>query len=70
MAGIKQSVSFDVQEDAVRLLEAAAQRYGLRDKSKALRALLDYAAANEDKWGEIFGEIHCMRCGGRPGWTG
>lgn len=70
MAGVKQSVSFDVQQDAVRMLEAAAQKYGLADKSKALRVLLDYAASNEDKWDEIFGDVHCMRCGGRPGWTG
>jgi predicted O-methyltransferase YrrM len=70
MAGVKQSVSFDVQQDAVRMLEAAAQKYGLSDKSKALRVLLDYAASNEDQWDVIFGEVHCMRCGGRPGWTG
>lgn len=70
MAGVKQSVSFDVQQDAVRMLEAAAQKYGLADKSKALRVLLDYAASNEAQWDEIFGEVHCMRCGGRPGWTG
>jgi hypothetical protein len=70
MAGVKQSVSFEVQQDAVRMLDAAAQKYGLPDKSKALRVLLDYAAANEDKWEEIFGGVHCMRCGGRPGWTG
>jgi hypothetical protein len=70
MAGIKQSVSFDVQQDAVRMLEAAAQKYGLADKSKALRVLIDYAASNESQWDEIFGDVHCMRCGGRPGWTG
>jgi hypothetical protein len=69
MAGVKQPVSFEVQEDAVRMLEAAAQKYGFRDKSKALRVLLDYAASNADQWEEIFGEVHCMRCRGRPGWT-
>jgi hypothetical protein len=52
------------------MLEAAAQKYGLSDKSKAMRVLIDYAASNEDKWEEIFGAVHCMRCGGRPGWTG
>ena len=51
------------------MLEAAAQKYGLQDKSKALRVLIDYAASNQDQWDEIFGAVHCMRCGGRPGWT-
>jgi hypothetical protein len=70
MAGVKQSVTFEVQQDAVRMLEAAAQKYSLSGKSKAMRVLIDYAASNEDKWEEIFGAVHCMRCGGRPGWTG
>ncbi len=69
MAGVKQPVSFDVQQDALNMLEAAAQKYGLQDKSKALRVLIDYAASNQDQWDEIFGAVHCMRCGGRPGWT-
>jgi hypothetical protein len=70
MAGVKQSVTFDIQQDAVHMLEAAAQKYSLADKSKALRVLIDYAASNPDKWDDIFGAVHCMRCGGRPGWTG
>ncbi len=70
MAGVKQAVSFEVQQDAVQMLEAAAEKFALGDKSKALRVLIDYAASNQDQWDKIFGEVHCIRCGGRPGWTG
>jgi hypothetical protein len=69
MSGIKKSVSFELQDDAVRMLEAAARKYSLRDVNKALRCLIDYAATDGD-WDVIFGEIRCQRCGGRPGWTG
>ncbi len=68
MAGIKNGVSFSVQADLVAMLEAAASKYNLRDRDKALRCILDYVAQDGD-WDEIFGKIRCMRCGGRPGWT-
>jgi len=67
MAGAKQSVSFQIQEDAVQMLEDAVKRYGLPDVNKALRCLLDYAATDGD-WDAIFGEIRCTRCGGRKAW--
>jgi hypothetical protein len=68
MAGVKQSVTFEIQEDLLRMLESAAKEYGLTDSGKALRCLLDYAAEDGD-WDTIFGEVRCLRCGGRPGWT-
>lgn len=67
MAGIKTDKTVAIQDDAMRMLEAAAQRYNLPDAAKALRCLLDYAATDGD-WDEIFGRIRCIRCGGRPGW--
>ncbi len=67
MAGLKETVSFEIQADAVRMLNAAAEKYNLRDAGKALRCLIDYAAQDGD-WDQIFGEVRCLRCGGRPGW--
>ena len=69
MAGMKQAVSFEIQADGVRMLEEAAKRYGLASSSKALRCLIDYAAT-DGNWDDIFSEVRCLRCGGRPGWTG
>ena len=69
MAGAKQAVTFEIQDDLMQMLSAAAEKYNLPDANKALRCLLDYAATEGD-WDVIFSEIRCNRCGGRPGWTG
>ena len=44
MAGEKISVPFEIQADAEKMLEYAATTYGLPDKHKAMRCLLDYLA--------------------------
>ena len=67
MAGVKNTTSFELQEDAVRMLDAAAKKYDLKDAGKALRCLIDYAAEDGD-WDSIFDQVRCLRCGGRPGW--
>jgi len=67
MAGLKESVSMELQADAVRMLNAAAEKYNLADAGKALRCLIDYAAQDGD-WDKIFAEVRFLRCGGRPGW--
>ena len=48
MAGKKIWVEFDVQEDLVKMLEYASDKYRLGDKSKALRCILDYFATDAD----------------------
>ncbi len=68
MAGLKQETTFRVQQDLLAMLDAAAQQFNLSSRDKALRCILDYVAMDGD-WNEIFSEIRCMRCGGRPGWT-
>jgi len=67
MAGNKVSVTFEVQEDAVKMLEYAAQMYGLPDRDKALRVLLDYLAKDAN-WNQIFTLIRCVRCSANGGW--
>ena len=62
MAGVKVKMTFEIQPDANEMLQTVAERYKLRDSSKALRCLLDYAATDGD-WDEIFGKIRCRRCG-------
>ena len=62
MAGTKVKLPFEVHPDAYQMLETIAERYSRPDASKALRALLDYAATDGD-WDEIFGKIRCRRCG-------
>ena len=67
MAGDKIPVTFEVQEDALRMLEYAAKTHGLKDRDKALRCLLDYLAKDAD-WKQIFTKIRCVRCGKNAGW--
>ena len=68
MAGEKISVEFDVQEDLIKMLEYASDKYKLGDKSKALRCILDYVATDAD-WEEMFKQIRCIRCGPDDGWN-
>ena len=63
MAGKKVAVEFDVQEDLVKMLEYASDKYQLGDKSKALRCILDYVATDAD-WEEVFKQIRCSPDGG------
>ena len=68
MAGKKVAVKFDVQEDLVKMLDYASDKYRLGDKSKALRCILDYVATDAD-WEEMFKQIRCIRCGPDGGWN-
>ena len=68
MAGKKIPVEFEIQEDLVKMLEYAANKYKLGDKSKALRCLLDFAAIDGD-WDVLFKQIRCIRCEPDGGWN-
>ena len=48
MAGTKITVEFEVQQDLVKMLEYAAEKYSLGDKSKVFWRILNYATANTD----------------------
>jgi hypothetical protein len=61
MAGPKIKVTFEINPDSYELLKQVRDRYKLPDTSKALRCLLDYAAADGD-WDEIFAKVRCPRC--------
>lgn len=53
--------SFEIEADQQVWLENMAQRHQLRDASKALRVLLDYAIEDGDEKA-IFETIRCTRC--------
>ncbi|MCG8359040.1 MAG: hypothetical protein MI920_26035 [Kiloniellales bacterium] len=62
MAGDKVTVQFEINDDAGEMLDKIVAQFGLPDRSKAVRILLDYVAEDGD-WDEIFGEVRCRRCG-------
>jgi hypothetical protein len=49
------------------MLDHAAKMYGIPDRDKALRVLLDYMAKDAN-WDQIFTLIRCVRCGNKSGW--
>jgi len=67
MAGKKQTVEFEIQEDLVKMLDHIANKYDLPSRDKAMRCILDYVALDGD-WEEIFNVRRCIRCGSKSGW--
>lgn len=67
MSGDKIPVTFEIQADAEQMLEYAATQYGLPDKHKAMRCLLDFLAKDAD-WNKIFAMVRCVRCAADSGW--
>ena len=61
MKQAKVTLSCEIEEDQRAWLDEMAAEYNLRDASKALRVLLDYAIKDGDKK-EIFETIRCLRC--------
>ena len=62
MATQKIKITFEIDMDSYEMLKTIKGRYNLPDTSKALRCLLDYAAA-DGNWDEIFKTVRCRRCG-------
>ena len=52
----KISVEFEIKKDLDRMLEYAAEKYNIKDKSKTLRCILEYVSSEAD-WDIIFKKI-------------
>ena len=61
MAGDKIEHTFEIQEDAIKMLDEAVEKRNLESRDKALRCLLDYCAEDGD-WEDIFETVRCLRC--------
>jgi|TARA_B100000700_G_scaffold219902_1_gene242019 hypothetical protein len=61
MAGDKIEHTFEIQEDAIKMLDEAVEKHNLESRDKALRCLLDYCAEDGD-WEDIFETVRCLRC--------
>ena len=62
MAGDKSSVTFEINPDALQMLEKITDKYELPNNSKTLRCLLDFVSEKESSWDAIFKKIRCIRC--------
>ena len=53
-------MAFQIQEDLVKMLVYATEKYRLEDKSKALRCILYFTVKDGDR-DEIFDKARCNR---------
>ena len=61
MAEDKIEQTFEIQKDAIKMLDKAVKKHNLESRDKALRCLLDYCAEDGD-WEDIFETVRCLRC--------
>jgi len=61
MTGDKIEHTFEIQEDAIKMLDEAVEKHNLESRDKALHCLLDYCAEDGD-WEDIFETVRCLRC--------
>ena len=55
------AVLVDDFNDSEDMLKEIVEKFGLPDKSKAIRCLLDYVA-EDGEWEEIFDTVRCNHC--------
>ena len=61
MAEDKIEQTFEIQKNAIKMLDEAVEKHNLESRDKALRCLLDYCAEDGD-WEDIFETVRCLRC--------
>jgi hypothetical protein len=65
MAGNKSAMTFEARDYQIEFLRDMMGKYAIKDESKALRVLLDYAVQDADL-DAIFDKknMRCIACGG------
>ena len=61
---MKDAAAYQVELESakVKFLDEMVQKFGLPDRDKALRCLINYAREHPDKHEEMFAEIRCLDC--------
>ena len=62
MAGKKETVEFELNNDQVAFLRFMKEDYKIPTESKVMRIILDYMQSNRDVHDTVFGQTHCLRC--------
>ncbi|MAK12838.1 MAG: hypothetical protein CMI73_04145 [Candidatus Pelagibacter sp.] len=58
----KKNVSFEIYTDTDEMLSNIVLKYNLKDKSKAIRCLLDFVSEEENNWDNFFKKKRCYHC--------
>ncbi len=62
MAGSKQTVEIELNDDQVTFMRLMKDDYKIASESKVLRIVLDYLQTNRDVHDTVFGQTRCLRC--------
>ena len=62
MAGEKQSIEINLNNDQITFIRLMKDDYNIPDESKVMRIVLDYLQSNKDVHDTVFGQTRCLRC--------
>ncbi len=62
MAGGKQTIEIELNNDQVSFVRFMKDDYNIPTESKVFRIILDYLQTNKDVHDTVFGQTRCLRC--------
>ena len=62
MAGNKQTIEIELNNDHVTFMRSMKDDYKIPDESKVMRIILDYLLTNKEVHDTVFGQTRCLRC--------
>ena len=58
----KQEITVELTTRQIEFMDQMIEKYGLPDRGKAMRCLVNFASDESDEEERIFGEIRCLDC--------
>ena len=58
----KQSITVDLTQDQLDHLDKMIEKFGLPDRGKAIRCLINFTRDTPDQEDRVFGEVRCLDC--------
>ena len=62
MAGEKQTVEMELNNDHVTFMRIMKDDYNIPTESKVMRIIMDYLKENNDVHDTVFKQTRCLRC--------
>ena len=62
MAGSKQTIEIELNDDQVTFMRLMKDDYNIASESKVFRIVMDYLQSNRDVHDIVFGQTRCLRC--------
>ena len=58
----KQSITVDLTQDQLDYLDKMIEKYGLPDRGKAIRCVVNFPRDTPAEEDRVFGEVRCLDC--------